>query len=108
MSGTIEMVSFKLNTDASEQAFLDSNQALEAWVVKQPGFQYRALSKQEDGTWVDLVFWESLEQAQQAGAAFMAAAELKAMLAFIDKDSVSMQHMPVLACVAQEQAQAMA
>ncbi|MEH6347207.1 MAG: hypothetical protein V7785_19080 [Bermanella sp.] len=108
MTATIEMVSFKLNADASDQAFLDSNPALEAWVAKQPGFQYRALSKKEDGTWVDLVFWESLEQAQQAGTAFMAADEPKAMLAFIDKDSVSMQHMPVLACVAQEQAQAMA
>ncbi len=97
MSATIEMVSFKLATGSNEQAFLDTNSAVENWVAKQPGFQYRALTKQVDETWVDLVFWESLESAQQAGNAFMAAPEPKAMLAFIDKNTVNMQHLPVLA-----------
>ncbi len=97
MSATIEMVSFKLASGSHEQAFLETNTAVENWVVKQPGFQYRALTKQADGTWIDLVFWESLETAQQAGNAFMAAQEPKAMLAFIDKETVNMQHLPVLA-----------
>lgn len=97
MSATIEMVSFKLASGSSEQAFLETNTAVENWVVKQPGFQYRALTKQPNGTWIDLVFWESLESAQQAGNAFMAAQEPKAMMAFIDKETVTMQHLPVLA-----------
>lgn len=97
MSATIEMVSFKLASGSDEQAFLATNAALESWVAQQPGFQYRALTKQPDNTWIDIVFWCSLEDAQQAGNAFMSAQEPKAMLAFIDKETVNMQHLPVLA-----------
>ena len=96
MSATIEMVSFKLNEGATTADILATSPAISAWVIQQAGFQYRSLAQQSDGQWLDIVYWESLEHAQQAGEAFMKATEPKAMMAFIDKTSVSVQHIPVM------------
>ncbi len=104
MSATIEMVTFKLNSDASEKDFLATNPALESWVSKQPGFEYRSLSQKQDGQWVDIVYWQTAEDAQKAGTLFMQANETQAMMSFIDKDSVDMQHMPVLSARLKEMA----
>lgn len=104
MSGSIEMVSFKLNNGVSDEAFLSASQKIEGWVGKQPGFEYRALAKQQDGTWVDLVFWQNEAAAQAAGEKFMQASEPQEMMACIDKDTVIMQHMPVMAALCMEAA----
>ncbi len=108
MSATIEMVSFKLSDGVTSSVFLQASESVDRWVAKQEGFEYRALAQQEDGTWVDIVFWQNAQNAQQAGEAFMAAQECKALMGCIDKESVVMQHMPVMASLAKEQAQAMA
>ncbi|OUR94082.1 hypothetical protein A9Q81_14915, partial [Gammaproteobacteria bacterium 42_54_T18] len=97
MSATIEMVSFKLNDGVSPAVFIKASEELDNWVGQQSGFEYRALAQQEDGTWVDIVFWQSQAHAQQAGDAFMTAKESQNMMACIDKNSVVMQHMPVMA-----------
>ena len=96
MSAAIEIVSFKLKQDASEHEFLSSNPALQTWIAGQPGFQYRALAKKDDGSWVDTVFWDSMDNAKKAGAAFADAEEAKPLMAFIDDGSVDMQHLSVV------------
>ena len=63
---------------------------------EQPGFLYRSLSKKEDHTYVDIVYWENQEFAKQASDAIMKDVRGKAMSALCDMDSVSMLHLPVL------------
>ncbi len=45
MSATIEIVTFKLTTNASEKAFLAASPKVDIWAKQQEGFEYRALSK---------------------------------------------------------------
>ena len=108
MSATIEMVSFKLSDGVNPEIFIKANEELDSWLGQQNGFEYRALAQQEEGTWVDIVFWQTQADAQQAGEAFMGAKESQAMLACIDKSTVSMQHMPVMASLANERIKATA
>ncbi len=108
MSATIEMVSFKLNDGVSPQVFIKASEELDSWVAQQNGFEYRALAQQEDGTWVDIVFWQSQAEALQAGEAFMTAKESQNLMACIDKSSVVMQHMPVMASLAGQRIKDMA
>lgn len=92
----IEMVSFELNQGVSDADFLQASQAIDSWVKPQPGFEYRALVKQSDGVWQDLVFWQDMACAEQAGAKFMQASELSETMALINKQTVVVKHAPVL------------
>ena len=93
----IEMVSFELNSVVSDADFLQASQAIDSWVKPQAGFEYRALVKHSDGIWQDLVFWQDMACAEQAGAKFMQANELAGALALITKETVMVKHAPVLA-----------
>ncbi len=101
MSATIEMVSFKLNDGVSPQVFIKASEELDSWVAQQNGFEYRALAQQEE-------FWQSQAEALQAGEAFMTAKESQNLMACIDKSSVVMQHMPVMASLAGQRIKDMA
>lgn len=91
MTGIIERVYFRLNADATEAALLEASKSVDKWVGSQPGFEYRALSQLADGTWQDVVFWATMEDALRAGEAFTDAQETLAMIACIDADSVVME-----------------
>jgi hypothetical protein len=99
MSDAIEMVQFKLNPGVSESDFLAADQPISAWVGKQPGFRYRSLSRQDDGTWSDIVYWDSMENAKAAGEVFMKDQGQSSFMAMIDHGSVQMNHSQVLSCV---------
>lgn len=96
----LEKVSFQLNPGVSDEEFVQASRAIDSWVQPQPGFEYRALAKQSDGTWLDLVFWRDMDSAAQAGEQFKQASELGSVMALIDKTSVDVQHAPVLSQLA--------
>src|SRR5690606_5933368 len=96
MSDAIEMVQFKLNPGVSEADFLAADKAINDWVSQQPGLRYRSLSRQDDGTWIDLVYWDSMATAKAAGDAFMRDQGQSSFLAMIDQSSVRMNHSEVL------------
>ena len=45
-------------------------QKINDWIKVQPGFRFRSLSETDDGEWIDMVYWESLEAAKASGAKF--------------------------------------
>jgi hypothetical protein len=70
MSDTIELVRFRLKQDKTATDWLKANEKINDWIKVQPGFRFRSLSETDDGEWIDLVYWESLEAAKASGAKF--------------------------------------
>ncbi len=92
----VEIVSFKLFDHVSEADFVQSNDAVASFLKGQPGFLYRSLAKNEHtGSWTDIVYWEDQSKAEAAGKAFMEAEATRAMIKFINNNTVDMQHLPV-------------
>lgn len=70
MSDTIELVRFRLQQDKTSADWLKVNEKINDWIKLQPGFRFRSLSETEDGEWLDMVYWESLDAAKTAGEKF--------------------------------------
>ncbi|MET3519125.1 MULTISPECIES: hypothetical protein [Mesorhizobium] len=98
MAETLEIVTFRLKP-GTEAGFVDGNGLLSDWLARQPGFLSRCLARQDDGGWVDLVRWQSREQALAAAGRIMAEiGDCQAMRA-IDPASVDMKHLAVALAV---------
>ncbi len=95
MQSVMETVSFQLKPASTRDAFVQSSAQVNTWARAQPGFQSRALSSGDDGTWVDTVFWDSAQAAQQASALFMQDLAQSAFMAMIDPTTVQMAHRTV-------------
>ncbi|RRI00685.1 hypothetical protein EH240_16790 [Mesorhizobium tamadayense] len=94
MTETLEIVSFRLKPEA-EADFVANNGVVTDWLACQPGFLSRHLGKREDGNWIDVVRWRSLEQARAAAERIMAEiGDCEAMQA-IEPASVAMSHAAV-------------
>lgn len=66
MNDTIEIVKFKLRNGSNKAHFLAANAKVNEWVYQQPGFIMRQLCHMEDEVWLDLVHWQSEEEAARA------------------------------------------
>ncbi|TIW31063.1 MAG: hypothetical protein E5V62_30495, partial [Mesorhizobium sp.] len=71
MAETLEIVTFRLKP-GTEAGFVAGNGLLSDWLTRQPGFLSRCLARQDNGGWVDLVRWQSREQALAAAGRIMA------------------------------------
>ncbi|MDX8445789.1 antibiotic biosynthesis monooxygenase family protein [Mesorhizobium captivum] len=91
MTETLEIVSFRLKPEAAAD-FVAQNGVVTDWLARQSGFLSRHLGERDDGSWVDVVRWQSLEQAQAAAQRIMAEiGDCEAMRA-IEPASVEMGH----------------
>lgn len=64
---TVEWAPFKLAEGVDEATLLAASEALQSeFVSKQSGFIRRELVKVKDNQWADIVYWNSLEEAEQA------------------------------------------
>lgn len=89
---TIETVTFKLNEGVSRQAFVESAQAINAFVGKREGFVSRRLSCSDDGLWIEHIEWKTLAAAKSAAAEIGSDPTLTACMTAIDGPSVKMHH----------------
>lgn len=96
MQPTLEQVRFRTQEDVTEDALLQAAETTSSWLKQQPGFSYRTLVCDTDGTWTDLIYWSSLENAKAASEAFMGSVETKPFMALIDPETVKMQHFSML------------
>ena len=97
----LELVVYKLNEAVSREQFLATNGPASTWLSKQPGFVSRELVYDAEGDrWVDVVWWETVEQAQAAAELAMSSESCAPMFALIDMESMLMLHgAPALAPV---------
>lgn len=96
MTETLEIVTFRLKPGA-EAGFAANNRIVNDWLARQPGFISRHLGKREDGSWVDVVRWQGMEQAQAAADRIMAEIGDSEAARAIDPASVDMNHATVAA-----------
>ena len=94
MAETLEIVTFRLKP-GTEAGFVANNGIMTDWLARQPGFLSRQLGRREDGTWVDIVRWQSMEQARAAADRIMAEIGGSDAVQAIDLASVDMSHAEV-------------
>ncbi|TPL04072.1 MULTISPECIES: hypothetical protein [unclassified Mesorhizobium] len=94
MTETLEIVTFRLKP-GTEASFVASNGVITDWLARQPGFLSRQLGRREDGSWVDVVRWQSLEQARAAADRIMVEIGGSEAVQAIDPASVDMRHAAV-------------
>jgi hypothetical protein len=89
----LELVVYSLNEGVSREQFLRTNDAVSTWIAKQSGFISRDLVYDSDGDrWVDVVWWETMEQAHAASEAATTSESCQPMFALIQMDSALMLH----------------
>jgi antibiotic biosynthesis monooxygenase (ABM) superfamily enzyme len=89
----LELVVYQLHQGVSRGQFLGTNDAVSGWIRQQPGFISRELVYDAEGNrWVDVIWWETLEQAQAASERSMTSESCSPMFALIDMESALMLH----------------
>lgn len=89
----LELVVFRLNEGASREQLLGTADAVSAWIGSQPGFVSRELVHDAGGErWIDVVWWETIEDAQAAAELAMTSESCAPMFALIDMESALMVH----------------
>ena len=91
----VEITQFKLMDGVIEEEFLqDATNVQKGFLEKQAGYAgTRQLLKGDGGEWVDIVYWESLEDAQKAQEAAMGSETCTPMFQKIDTSSIKMLHL---------------
>jgi len=65
---TVEWAPFKIAHEVDEATLLEASSELQTeFISKQSGFIKRELLKGKDDQWVDIIYWRSREDAEQAG-----------------------------------------
>jgi hypothetical protein len=89
----VEMAQFRLIRGSDEQGFLKEADAVQKnFLKKQSGFIDRELLKAEDGLWVDILHWSTMEEAQRASEAMLKDPACAEFIRKIDPASISMLH----------------
>ena len=90
----LEIAEFKLAAGADEQGFLKEADAVQRdFLERQKGYMDRELLKGEDGEWIDIVHWRSMEEAKRAADTIMQDPACLGFLQKIEPESVKMMHL---------------
>jgi hypothetical protein len=89
----LELVVFKLAEGVSREQFLGTVDAVSEWIGTQPGFVSRDLSYDAEGDrWVEVVWWQTLEDAHAAAELALTSETCRPMFELIDMESTLMAH----------------
>lgn len=88
---TIELVTFRLQK-GDTQGFLDANASINDWLKRQPGFVSRHLAERDDGTYLDIVFWQTHADALAASTKMMEEMAQSEAMTMIDPMGLDMSH----------------
>jgi GH15 family glucan-1,4-alpha-glucosidase len=89
---TVEVVLFKLKPTTDEAAFLKAADAIMPDLRSMPGYLRRELLKGDDGQWLDVVYWRSLAEAQQAAQDLMQRPAVQPLFGMLDETTVTILH----------------
>jgi hypothetical protein len=92
----VEVSQFRLIPGTDEQAFIEASEETQSgFLGKQEGFVGRDLLRADDGSWMDIVRFETREAAQTASEGFAGHPGVKTFESLLDPSSVSMTHWSV-------------
>lgn len=91
MKSCLEVVSYRLKMDVSEETFMRYVNMLQETLSKGNGFIKREVFfNAESGIWVELVEWESAEAAKQCEAEIMKKPFMAEAMGLIDESTIQM------------------
>jgi hypothetical protein len=89
----LELVMFTLRAGSTREELLGTVDAVSSWIAEQPGFVSRSLVEDREGErWIDVVWWESMAEAQAAAERAVSSVSCTPMFALIDMESTLMVH----------------
>jgi len=88
----IELVIFKFKTGVNDHKALEIFEALNEVLKTYPGFVSRQFAKSMDDTWMDMVYWKTMEQAKFAADNIMKNPKALELFAYIDEQQMSCYH----------------
>lgn len=89
----VEVAIFRLRDGVTHDQLLGTVDAVSGWARSRPGFLSRELTySRDDDSWIDVIWWESIEAAHAAAEAAATSESCAPMFALIDSDSVRMLH----------------
>lgn len=91
----VEMVMFRPQEKVSNDELLKAMTATNKIVKNFDGFIHRSTSINDDGGFLDVVYWESKEEALEAAAKVQKIPEVMKNFALIDPNSIKMKHYEV-------------
>ncbi len=91
-ASTVEYLHFKLVEGANPDDFLRETLAVDPVLEEYDGFVARHLARNDDESWVEIVYWETLEDAEAALPRFVEDPRTKGFLALVDSDSMSVKY----------------
>ena len=97
MKNALEIAIYKTNDGVSDADFIKTGVEMEAnFAKKQKGFIKRTFAKSEIGEWVDVIYWETMDDAMKASEVAMKSPVCAPMFGIIDPTSVKMHHFEIL------------
>ena len=96
-TGTVYEVAIgRLKEGVSREEYLRVTELVEADLRKMSGFQYRLLLTGEDSLMIDLLRWNSMEEALKAMEIFPTLESARPMEAMLDLSQIQMYHLEPL------------
>ena len=92
MSRVCEIAMFRLRPGVDRERLLMESDRVGNWLRQRSGFVGRELLEDETGQWVDLIRWETMEDAMSAFAEFEQDPEMNDFISLLDPDSMQMLH----------------
>lgn len=89
--GQYEIVLYRLKPDADRDRFLATSAQATEWLRQCDGYLGRELLE-DQGQWVDIVRWASLDDALAAGEAFIQTPVASDFMSAVEPESVQMLH----------------
>ena len=89
----VEIAIFTVKEGVSREQFLATVDPVSEWVRTQPGFLSRDLTySADDDTWIDVIWWASMNDAHTAAEAAMTSESCAPMFGAIDLEATKMLH----------------
>ncbi len=97
MKNVLEIVIYKTKDGVNDFDFIKMGVEIEEnFIKKQKGFIKRTFAKSENGDWVEVIYWETMEDATKASEAAMKSPVCMPMFGMLDDASVKMHHFDIL------------
>lgn len=92
----LEITRFHLVTGLTGADFVRANEDINAYLRRQPGFRWRRIAQDADGTITDIVAWESAAHGERSAEGIMSEMADSPVHATIDHRTVDFRIAPVL------------
>ena len=90
--GDFEIVLYRLKPDIERERFLQISARATEWLRTRRGYIRRDLLEDESGQWIDLVRWETMDDALAAADAFAQTPDAAAFMEAVEPESIRMMH----------------